>query len=260
MANPIDLVTSYDQTIVGISLDNFSEQTPEKLAALSVDQTVPIEPPQHTVNRKSYKIRLANTDNRRQSASMLIEKMYAWRGYSIDTSIPDSPNCITLVANFDERVVGTLTLYLDSNAGLPADDIYNDELDGLRAVGRRLAEPSRLAFDKSIKTKRLFAALIHVSFIYAYHLMRYTDYVIEVNPRHAAFYHQMLGFEQIGEERICPRVGAPAVLLRLDLDYMQEQIIRVGGLMESGNDRSLYPYFFTKIDEMGITGRLNRYG
>lgn len=71
------------------------------------------------------------------------------------------------------------------------------------------------------------------------------------------FYKRMLGFRDFGGERPCTRVGAPAVLLRLELDYMGEQIRRWGGLMEAhGEERSFYPYFFPTWDEPGITARL----
>jgi hypothetical protein len=71
------------------------------------------------------------------------------------------------------------------------------------------------------------------------------------------FYKRMLGFRDFGGERQCTRVEAPAVLLRLELDYMAEQIRKFGGLMEQQtNERSFYPYFFPTWDEPGITGRL----
>ncbi len=148
-----------------------------------------------------------------------------------------------------------MSLCLDRN-GLPADEIFGDKLDALRAQGRRLCEPSRLAFEKNV-TKRVFASLIHISYIYSHNIHGFTDYVIEVNPRHVMFYKRMLGFHDFGEERACPRVGAPAVLLRLPLDYMGEQIATFGGLMEKhGHERSFYPYFFSSKDEPGITRRL----
>ena len=69
----------------------------------------------------------------------------------------------------------------------------------------------------------------------------------------------MLGFVKFGQEKTCPRVNAPAVLLRLDLDYMDSQIVRYGG---SGSSvpgvKSIYPYFFSREDELGITQRLLR--
>jgi hypothetical protein len=56
---------------------------------------------------------------------------------------------------------------------------------------------------------------------------------------------------------VSPLVGAPAVLLRLPLEHMGEQILSWGGSMEQhGEERSFYPYFFAPQDEPGITGRL----
>jgi hypothetical protein len=119
-----------------------------------------------------------------------------------------------------------------------------------------LCEPSRLAIDTHVP-KRVFASMIHISYIYAHNIHGYTDYVIEVNPRHATFYKKMLGFAQLAPERMCTRVNAPAVLLRLRLDYMRQQIEKFGGLMEQGGrERSYYPYFFSRLDEPGITERL----
>ena len=180
----------------------------------------------------------------------------AWRGYAFEASAKHEANKITLYAETGGVVVGTMSLCLDRDTRLPADENFSDKLDELRAQGRRLCEPSRLAIDKDV-TKRVFASLIHVSYIYAHNIHGFTDYVIEVNPRHVMFYKRMLGFSDFGEERACTRVGAPAVLLRLPLDHMGEQIRIWGGLMEQhGEERSFYPYFFPSWDEPGITSRL----
>ncbi|MRX06458.1 long-chain N-acyl amino acid synthase [Pseudoduganella sp. FT25W] len=211
----------------------------------------------HPLDQQIFHIRMANSQGRREAASLLLRKMYGWRGYSVDPSVVHSPNKITLFAETGGEVVGTMSLCLDNDEiGLPADENFRDKLDELRAQHRRLCEPSRLAIDKGV-AKRVFAALIHISYIYARNIHGYTDYVIEVNPRHVMFYKRMLGFRDFGAERNCTRVGAPAVLLRLDLEYMGEQIRKFGGLMEQhGNERSFYPYFFPTWDEPGITGRL----
>lgn len=203
-----------------------------------------------------FHIRMANSDGRRAAASLLIKKMYGWRGYAVTASKEKQTDRITLYAETGGKTVGTMSLCLDNAVGLPADEIFGDKLDSLRAQGRRLCEPSRLAIEKNV-TKRVFASLIHISYIYAHNIHGFTDYVIEVNPRHVMFYQRMLGFQDFGAERACPRVGAPAVLLRLPLDYMGEQIARFGGQMEKhGNERSFYPYFFSSKDEPGITRRL----
>ena len=203
-----------------------------------------------------FHIRLANSARAREAASVLIRKMYGWRGYAFDPGALDDPNKITLFAETGGVLVGTMSLCLDGAAGLPADDNFSDMLDGLRLQGRRLCEPSRLAIDKGV-SKRVFASLIHISYMYARHLHGFTDYVIEVNPRHVMFYKRMLGFSDFGGERDCPRVGAPAVLLRLPLQHMGDQIARFGGLFEKhGDERSFYPYFFPPEDETGIAARL----
>ncbi len=211
----------------------------------------------HPIDQQRFHIRMANSTGRREAASLLIKKMYGWRGYAIDPSVAHTLNRITLFAETGGATVGTMTLCLDADQdGLPADENFQAKLDELREQGRRLCEPSRLAIDKGV-SKRVFAALIHISYIYAYNIHDYSDYVIEVNPRHVMFYKRMLGFRDFGGERHCTRVGAPAVLLRLELDYMRKQIRKFGGLMEQhGNERSFYPYFFPTWDEPGITDRL----
>ncbi|MYM22110.1 long-chain N-acyl amino acid synthase [Duganella sp. FT135W] len=211
----------------------------------------------HPLDQQTFHIRMANSQGRREAASLLLKKMYGWRGYAVDPGVTHTPNKITLFAETGGETVGTMSLCLDNDEiGLPADENFRDKLDELRSERRRLCEPSRLAIDKGV-SKRVFAALIHISYIYAHNIHGYTDYVIEVNPRHVMFYKRMLGFRDFGGERLCTRVGAPAVLLRLDLEYMGAQIRKFGGLMEQhGNERSFYPYFFPTWDEPGITGRL----
>jgi len=212
---------------------------------------------EHPIDQQIFHIRMANSQGRREAASLLLKKMYGWRGYDIDPSLPHPMNRITLFAETQGQTVGTMSLCLDNDeSGLPADENFLLELDRLRAQQRRLCEPSRLAIDKGM-SKRVFAALIHISYIYAHNIHGFTDYVIEVNPRHVMFYKRMLGFKDFGSERPCTRVGAPAVLLRLELEYMGEQIRKFGGLMEQQtSERSFYPFFFPTWDEPGITTRL----
>jgi hypothetical protein len=193
----------------------------------------------------------------RHAASLLLRKMYGWRGYDVEPHPTHAPNRITLYAETLGATVGTMSLCLDDGEqGQPADENFRDKQDTLRADGRLLCEPSRLAIDKDV-SKRVFAALIHISYIYAHNIHGYSDYVIEVNPRHVMFYKRMLGFRDFGGERACSRVGAPAVLLRLELERWGEQIRRFGGKMaQAPGERSFYPYFFPLRDEPGITKRL----
>lgn len=204
-----------------------------------------------------FKVRLANTHARHESASYLIRRRYAWRGYSVDDPAPQAPARIGIAAHDANGIVGTVTVGLDSPEGLFIDGLYADVADRLRAEGRRLAEFTRLAIDNNVNSKPLLAALFHIAYICARRIHACTDLLIEVNPRHAAFYRRMLGFEVLGETRSDPRVGAPAQLLRICLEWGQREIARMGGRIDlATTTRSLYPYFFAAPEESRIEERL----
>ena len=239
----------WDKTIVAF-------QSPYRLKDLCIDQGVGTSEEETRGSKQEFKVRLATTEDRRKSASLLIEKMYSWRGYEADT-LGQDPNKITLVAYQEDRVVGTLTLGLDSPSGMVVDQLYKTEADQLRAEGRNICDVTKLAIDQDIKSKDVLGALFHLSVIYGRNIHNATDFLIEVNPRHAQFYKRMIGFVPFGEEKLCPRVNAPAVLLKLDLDYANQQVLSYGGQGASAQGvRSIYPYWFSKEDELGITQRL----
>ena len=208
-----------------------------------------------------FKVRLANTEERRSSASYLIQRRYAWRGYSVDEHARDTPSRITVAAHDENGTAGTVTVGLDSDDGMFVDGLYADEADALRSEGCKLAEFTKLAIDNNVHSKPLLAALFHIAFIYARRIHRCSDLLIEVNPRHESFYRRMLGFERIGTMRGDPRIGAPAMLLRLDLQLAQSEIARLGGNPNLGTvTRSLYPYAFAPREEVLIERRLRALG
>src|SRR5690242_20362537 len=176
-----------------------------------------------------FKIRLANTEGRRSTASYLIERRYAWRGYQVAPLGEMPANLITLAAFDNDQPIATLTVGTDSGSGLAVEKLYPEEVGRLRAPDVRLCEFTKLAVDNMIRSKSVLAALFHIAYIHARRLHQATDLLIEVNPRHVKFYQSMLGFAVIGEERIDPRVDAPAVLLRLALAYAESEIACWGG-------------------------------
>jgi len=210
------------------------------------------------LGQQKFKIRLTRDTQHTHSANLLIRKMYSWRGYETGSSaVNHAPNNICLSVFSAEQAIGTLTLGMDSSEGMSAIAMYKPEVDELRAQGRVLCEMTKLAVDQCVRSRKVLASLFHIAYIHARHLNACTDILIEVNPRHVAFYERMLGFRQFGPERICTRVNAPAVLLRLETDYVEIQVRKFGGLLESAKgEKSLYPYFFTPADETGIAHRL----
>ena len=210
------------------------------------------------VEQQVFKIRLAHSNERVNFASMLVQRKYASCGLQ-SNHFQKTPGRITLMAFQGNAVTGTLTLGMDTPNGLLADELYKPEIDSLRAAGHKVCELTALAIDQPQTSKRVLAALFHIAYIYGRVMQGHTDVVIEINPRHASFYKRMLGFKEFGPERLCRRVNAPAVLLRLEIGYVDRQIELLGGKTEAARgERSLYPYFFAKNDEIGICNRLTR--
>ncbi len=243
-----DIIASFFDSIPSSSLSSMSYAIPEN------DDTVPFSTRTH-----EYRIRLANTEERQESASVLVNRMYEWRGYKhLSPSSTTDPNRITLITSGnDDEVIGTVSVGLDCPHGLFADQMYHEELEELRSQGRKVCEFTGLAVDPAVKSKRVLASLFQIAILYPFGVFDHTDGVLEVNPRHVRFYEKMVGFTRIGPERICPRVNAPSVLMRAEFSYVAEQTEKYGGLMDKASgEKSLYPYFFSKKDTEGILGRL----
>lgn len=252
MANLDNPADRWAKTIFSLPLDTAGVMRALSVARPALEQDI-------TLSEHQFKIRLANSEGKRESASLLIKKRYAWRGYDTIGLVGDTPNQITLMADIAGQPIGTLTIGLDSPSGLLVDQLYQGEIDLLRSSGAEVCEFTKLAVGDAMRSKRVLATLFQLAYVFAHRIHGATDVVIEVNPRHVIFYKRMLGFEQICEERMCPRVKAPAVLLRLSMAYASAQIEKYGGLFaEVSGVRSLYPYFMGVKDENGITERLTR--
>ena len=204
----------------------------------------------------SLTIRLADCDGHRNRANMLLNRRYSWRGYGADHQIPATPDSITFTATKDEDLIGTITLTVDSPAGLAADRTFAEEIETFRqSPGARLCELTKFAFDPSGHSRPRLAALFHIIFIYGSAHFDCTDLFIEVNPRHRRYYEAMLGFRPVGEVKTNGAVAAPAQLMWLNVGEIRRQIDRFVADPATGG-RSLYPYFFSRKEEEGIYGRL----
>ena len=173
-------------------------------------------------SQHGYDIRLTHTHFQQSLVNRLVRRMYAWRGYNIQSSTdwPNDPHRLTLAVWQDSDVAATLTIGLDSPKGLLADGLYADELDRLRRQGKAICEVTRLAAHPDYRSREMLGALFQTALQCGKECFAASDAVIEVNPRHARFYQQRFGFQQIGGQRQCHRVNAPAVLLHQTLDRL----------------------------------------
>ena len=211
---------------------------------------------------RELKIRFADTEGRRNAAGMLIQKMYSWRGYSTGVeSAEQVPSRVTLVASSEATTLATISIGFDVHQHLLVDELYGDVVDSFRHRGERLCEFIKFAVDRSVQSKRVLASLFHIAYIYAHLIQGCSRLLIEVTPRHARFYSDMLLFEQIGEEKTNPRVQTQGVLLALPFVLVEEKVAQFGGQPQLAViEKSLYPYFFSPQEEIGIVGRLRKLG
>lgn len=191
----------------------------------------------------------------------LVERRYGDRGLAVKRerfSSRSEDGDIVCTAREGDRVVGTLTVRFDGPGGLKADLLFADEMREWRSAGITLCEFGSLAVDKhSHDPKRLLAQVFHLGYLHAHRRAGVARLVIEVNPRHVAFYRRWLGLLPFTTPRHNPRVDAPAVLMSFDFATAREQIAIWGGRPEEmATARCLYPLFWDPATEADMLAKL----
>ena len=191
-----------------------------------------------------------------RSGDDVLSRMYASRGYSLDSADDEGRTALTL--EIDGRAMGTLSLNVDDGC-LSAEHQYPEFVAHLRDRGARICELGKFAMDPAVRSKRAIGALFHMSWILAFRAHGATDIIIEVNPRHAGFYQQALYFEAVGEQRHCARVGAPAVLLHMSNEKVHQLMAQLRGRpSQSQRDHAFMSYCFSAAEEEEILSRWTR--
>ena len=171
-------------------------------------------------------VTLARTQADLRAVALLLESLYAARGYLVDRLDANLESDLILLATAGEEPLGTLTLRWDGPRGLRADETYGEQLNAARAQGRHVCELGRFAVARTAHS----SAVIEALFDEVHQIVRdrrgIDDVFIEVNPRHAAFYRHKFGFCVAAEERQCARVLAPSVLLRLEVAAFEARRMR----------------------------------
>jgi hypothetical protein len=159
--------------------------------------------------------------------------------YNTHSLLPQTKKAIFVRNNV---VFSTVDIVKDTKSfGLPMDEIYHDELNDLRAQGRKLCEVGSLACSHDANWQNTFMPLFRVIFWHALN-NGMNDICITVNPKHVAFYKSILVFQNLGEEKFYPYVNAPAIALRMNLDHCKQTVRNAyrGFLAED----SLYSYIW----------------
>ncbi len=92
-----------------------------------------------------------------------------------------------------------------------------------RKDNRKVVEACALATSANYRSPNIFSYLFRQAYWHAFHNGT-DDFCIVVNPKHVQFYKRILLFEDLGIEKNYPRVGAPAIALRLDIAKYEEKL------------------------------------
>ncbi len=208
-------------------LERLYETVPQFL-----DQAPPLLP--------SVDFRVVETIEELRAATHLAYREYLKRGYvnphpsqlklSVFHALPETT---TFIAVHPERgVIGTMALIPDSPLGLPMEEVYKPELDGLRRGGHRVAEASMLAFDTTLFFRKglprfqttqliLTLQLFKLLFDYIRCATNITELVACFNPRHRILY-EFLHLQPLGGLKSYSLVnGNPAIAGHLTIAATQ---------------------------------------
>jgi hypothetical protein len=187
-------------------------------------------PPSAGDERGGLAASIARSPDELRAAATLVESRYAARGYRLSADDGKLRPSVALIATESNRMVGTLTLGFDGPRRLAADESYGEVVDAVRRAGRGVCELTRLALttDADADSRSVLSALFGAAYLVGRRLHSVTDVFVEVNPRHAAFYRRLFGFVVAAGQRVCPRVMAPAVLLRLEIEWLEARLAEGG--------------------------------
>ncbi len=155
------------------------------------------------------------------------------------------PLSTTFVGKLKDRVVITMSVFTDSEMGLPMDTLYKNELDRLRNKGRFIAEVGNFASEPAVRKGNQLLPMMMNNLMsrYAKKHLRLDDLVITVNPAHEFIYKHIILFKRIGEVRSYDTVnGHLAVPMLLDLnEYQRTYFKKYHG---KARHKDLHRFFF----------------
>jgi hypothetical protein len=182
----------------------------------------------------AFRVRLARTADDYEGVFRLVQATYVATGIAdvLESTLRITPQHVlpeayVLMAHEGERLVGTMTVTLDSPALLPLDKDYPDELDALRAAGGRLCELGSLAIVERCRHRGVMNLLSMAAFTLATSKLEASHVVIGVNPRAFDHFRATYQFAHLGQAKRHAQLVAPVVGLVTDLGTLQAFLRRV---------------------------------
>lgn len=208
-----------------------------------------------------FQFGIAHTLEEKIQAYQLVYANYYEREY-IDfhssklwfTHFDAHPNTITLTIKHNEKVIACITVIPDTALGLPADKLYQKELDDVRISNQRIVEITGLAVDKKYSHIKDIVSFITNLSLSTQNIFKNDVYFITVNPKHKIFYQRKFQFKQIGNEKSYIKVnGAPAVLLQLTKLQRNTEMAKP---VKERSSRLLYKNYLSRKIEKKVMEKL----
>lgn len=145
-----------------------------------------------------------------------------------------------------DRLLGTMSIIVDSPEGLPSDSAQPALMQGLRAKGGKLAEVSAFAMDRSATRQRnLFFFLISYMFQFSFFYAEVDRLAVSCVSAHANFYESVLGFARMGGPVYYAYTRVMAFLLTLDI---ADQVLLANRYASNAMaDNTLYHFLFSEL-------------
>lgn len=170
----------------------------------------------------------------------------------LDNKIVHSSRRTVFVAMEDTTVIGTISIVLDSERGLPADQFQPDTMQNLRDRGDFMGEASALAIDPSWRTREpaLILFLYKYLYQYAFFYAGVDRLIATCTPKHARFYETVFGFQRISSPASYSYVKVSAQLLTVHLvEDRVPMATRYGVQREQRGGETRDFYHFLLVDE-----------
>ncbi len=141
-----------------------------------------------------------------------------------------------IIGTLEGKVVATISLFLDSPLGLPADVAFGSQLQEIREKGMKLGEIGMLACDPLVgddsnifnRMGGFLVVLTLFRLLFELVKIKFSDYTIfiTVNPKHKDFY-KLIGFLPLpGSPVDYRRLDAPAVALYSNVEMFSRIVER----------------------------------
>lgn len=198
------------------------------------------------------KVRLATSQQDLEAAFQLLHSAYVGAGFMDPhpsnlrvTKYHSLPATSTIIALWDDEVVGTLSLVRRSSFGMPLESIF--DVTPLMADGKRVFETSSLAVHPKFAGKHGMILFPLIKFLFEYGMRFFgSNYMaIAVNPAWIEFYESVLKFKKLSAKTVDNYSfvkGAPAVGAYVNLDTIADELKEL--YRNAPPEKNLYRYLF----------------